>query len=228
MVRIAVILTALLAACSGAEHIEARYDGDAGLRYEGCISHAGEQPVAEGPWTFLFASGGVQAEGEYLNGGLPGEADLLLDRTVVPSSGRTEWWSFWDEEGRLVAEGNYADGLRDDLWVTWYENGSQCCSGKFAAGLEHGYHVHWDPEGRKRDTCTYVEGRLWGPRRVLDENGRVVWAGEYEAGELISSDPPEAPEPQVHGLPACLAGVELGMAAPLDFAPGELAEGLGQ
>lgn len=228
MVRTVLALTVLLGSCAGGEHSQVHFAGSDAARYEGRISRDGELVVSDGEWTFWYPGGEMQAQGEFIAGGTPGPDDLLEDRTVIPAAGREEWWSFWDEEGRLVAEGDYEEGLRDDLWATWYENGHQCCTGKFELGVEHGYHIHWDAEGRKRDTRSYAEGRLTGGRRVLDEQGDVIWSGEYRDGELLSSEPDGAREPEVHGLLKCLEGAEIGMHTPLDFYPTDLTSQLGQ
>lgn len=228
MVRLAVILAALLSSCGAGELTEVPFEGTASMRYKGRVVHDGERSLAEGEWKFWYASGEMQAEGEFEGGGTPQAEHLLEDRTLIPVRGRAEWWTFWDEEGLLVAEGDHEEGLRDDLWVTWYGNGQQCCTGKFAAGLEDDYHVHWDPQGRKRDTRIYVAGKLSGTRLVFDEHGDLIWSGEYLNGELISSEPPGASEPEVHALIDCLEGAEIGMATPLDEFPPDLAAQLGQ
>jgi len=216
MLRSAILLAVLLAACDGTEPVEARYAESGNLRYEGRVSGVGEARRAEGEWTFRYPGGEVQAHGEFESGALPGEEALFSDHTVVPAEGREGWWTFTDTEGRLTAEGDYVLGARDDLWTTWYENGHQCCTGKFLGGLEHGYHVRWDSQGRRRDTRFYVEGRLSGPRRILDETGQTVWSGEYADGVLISSDPPDVPAPDIHDLRSCLEGAEIGRTTPLE------------
>lgn len=228
MVRISLFLAALLVSCGAGVPSESVFEDTGTRRFEGRVTQVGEVPVAFGEWTFWYASGEMQAQGEFEEGEAPGTGDMLADRTVIPSQGRAEWWSFWDEEGRLTAEGDYEEGLRDDLWVTWYENGQHCCTGSFAADLEDGYHVHWDPEGRKRDTRYYVEGQLSGQRLIFDEHGEVIWSGEYVEGELVSSDPPGAREPDTHSLPKCLEGAEVGLLKTQDPFPAELGDQMGQ
>ena len=227
MVRTVLLLTLVLASFGCAERHAERYP-DGTTRFEGSSTQVEGQRVSTGDWSFYHSSGELQAEGEFEQGGLPGADDLRDDHTVVPAEGRVEWWTFYDAEGLIAVEGNYAEGQRDDLWVTWYENGHQCCSGKFVEGVEHGYSAHWDPEGRKRDTRYYVEGVLHGPRKVMNEDGDVIWSGEYEDGELISSDPPGVGEPEIHGLLPCIERAEIGMTTPLDSFEPDLTELLGQ
>lgn len=215
MVRPAVILTLLLGSCGGAHSADDRY-ADGAVRFRGrAVEQDGEQ-VSSGEWSFFHANGELQAEGEFEAGGVPTADDLMDDHTRVPAVGRDAWWKFYDSEGHLLAEGDYVEGLRDDLWVTFYENGRQCCSGKFIEGREHGYHVHWDADGRKRDIRNYVDGALDGSRQLKDESGELIWSGEYAEGELISSEPPGAPEPAIHGLSRCIERAEVGKSTPID------------
>jgi hypothetical protein len=192
------------------------------LRYEGPTSTVDGERRANGEWRFWYPNGTQQAEGDYRDAPLPGDEHLGPDFTRVPTEGRARWWTFWDDDGRMLAEGQYEDGLRAKLWVCWYENGRQCCTGHFEADRAHGYHVTWYPGGEKRDERTYVEGRLDGARTLRSEDGRVVWSGEYRAGELLSSTPAEVTEPPVHDVGACAERAEAGVARSVNVASRDL------
>jgi len=207
----ALTLVGLLGAGCG-RSLEVAWPDSELARYAGPVARVDGELRARGQWRFWYANGVQQAEGDFRDAPLPGPDDLGPDSTRIPREGRARWWTFWDPEGRMLAEGQYRGGQRAQLWVCWYENGRQCCTGHFAADRPHGYHVTWYPDGTKRDERTYVDGVLDGPRTVRGETGAVVWTGEYRSGALVSSDPPGSPEPDVHDLAACAERAEHGLA----------------
>jgi hypothetical protein len=207
-VRSILLLTLLLGACSGV--VEEDWPGTGVVRYRGPTERTDGERRAVGEWRFWYPDGTLHAEGDFDGALLPGPDDLREDSTRIPVEGRTRWWSFWDREGRLVAEGQYADGLRERLWTCWYENGRHCCTGRFQAGRAHGYHVTWYPDGSKREERTYVEGRLEGARTVWDDAGETVWKGAYEGGEMVSAEPDGVATPPIHDVDGCAQRGELG------------------
>jgi hypothetical protein len=211
------ILTAVLAAGCG-RSVEATWPDSDVVRYVGPVTEVDGELRADGEWRFWFPNGLPQAEGDYLAAPLPGADHLGASFTRVPVNGRALWWTFWDEDGRMLAEGQYKDGLRTKLWVCWYANGRQCCTGHFSEDLAHGYHVTWYPEGGKREERWYQYGSLDGKRTVWNESGAEIWAGIYQDGQLMSHAPAEAPEPPVHDVSECAERAESGLARSTDVA----------
>ncbi len=214
---ITLALVALLAAaCS--RSVEATWPETGAARYHGSVSSVDGEWRAQGEWRFWYSNGIQQAEGDFGDGVLVSADDLGAESTRIPREGRTLWWTFWDEQGRMLAEGQFEHGLRSNLWVCWYENGRQCCTGHFEADLPHGYHVTWYPAGTKREERWYDEGFLDGRRRIWNEAGAEVWTGDYRQGELVASTPAGLAEPPVHEVGGCAERAEHGLARSVDVA----------
>jgi hypothetical protein len=222
LLRLLVLLALSLAGCSS--RVGAQWPETGQRRFQGSVERVGGERRAVGRWTFWYPDGEArQAQGWYERGAVPDLALTDAGGTRVPREGRTRMWSFWDPQQRLLAEGKFKGGLRHDLWACWREDGELCCSGSFVEGRPEGCHVTWRA-GRKRDEHVYVAGRLHGTRTVRDADGRVVWTGEYEDGELRSAVPPSAPEPALHLLERCAEAAEEGLRLELEperpsFAP---------
>jgi hypothetical protein len=166
------------------------------------------EPRAIGHWTFWYQDGVTkQAQGFFDGGRYPDLEPTEFGGTRIPVEGRSKRWSFWNREGRLLCDGVYKRGLRDDLWICYREDGQPCCTGSFVEGRPDGFHVTWH-DGRRRDEHDYLDGELAGTRVVRDEEGRPVWSGEYEQGRLVSSEPADVEPPPLHLLAVCAEAAE--------------------
>ena len=166
---------------------------------------------AIGHWTFWYPDGTTkQAQGFFDHGPLPQPGGNAVGGTRIPRENRTKKWMMWDPEGRLLSQGIFKDGLRDDLWACFAEDGMLCCTGNFELDRPTGFHVTW-VDGARRDEHHYVDGLLDGPRVVRDARGAVVWQGTYTAGAVVSAEPAGAPEPALHRLELCAEAAEDGL-----------------
>jgi antitoxin component YwqK of YwqJK toxin-antitoxin module len=81
----------------------------------------------------------------------------------IPSADGTQWvrhglFCAYDEDGQLVSEGGYENGLEDGLWRDFHSNGQLAAEGLYVAGKEHGLWRHWAPDGSPEADVTYVHG----------------------------------------------------------------------
>ena len=67
-------------------------------------------------------------------------------------------WTFQDEEGAIIAEGNYATGLREGAWMVQSE--AQVAGGKYVHGVRQGPWSFFEETSVIR--CDYLDGRFQG------------------------------------------------------------------
>jgi hypothetical protein len=167
---------------------------------------------------------------------------LCPQSTVVqgnaPPDGAAQWcerpggvkhgpFKEWSTDGRLVAEGTYAEGKRDGLWRTYHDNGLPHAHGRYAMGDKvEAWHA-WDADGVPISRITYARGgndieeTWWWPSPVrwrgtnrhgqlhgrileFDAQGQPVKDAEYDHGRLVRDNlAPAETVPGLIGVPEC-------------------------
>ncbi len=83
-------------------------------------------------------------------------------------------WTQWDEQGRLIARGEYQDGKRQGKWFRWYLAGQAALFSEPALkGFER-------PFGTEAE---FVAGELHGDWKVFDAKRRPICSWQFENGE---------------------------------------------
>jgi hypothetical protein len=64
----------------------------------------------------------------------------------------------YSEDGQLVSEGMYVNGLEEGRWRDFHSNGHLAAEGSYSAGKEHGVWRHWKADGTPEAATNYVNG----------------------------------------------------------------------
>ena len=64
----------------------------------------------------------------------------------------------YSEEGVVLSEGTYVDGIEEGLWRDFHPNGKLASEGHYRAGLEEGLWRFWSPEGSEEPAVFYENG----------------------------------------------------------------------
>lgn len=97
--------------------------------------------LAEGLWTFYYANGLRDCEGEYRRGRREG------------------LWTFWWPNGRLQALGVFDGDLEDGHWVYWREDGEREEEGCYQRGVKVGVWRSWPADGAPCHEVHYAPPR---------------------------------------------------------------------
>lgn len=81
-------------------------------------------------------------------------------------------WTMWDEQGRLVAQGEYRDGKRHGDWMRVLPQ---------FPGSPSGFQAPFTSQ------ATFDDGQLNGTWSVVDSQNRIVGSWDFERGELHGS-----------------------------------------
>lgn len=93
------------------------------------VKKAGEK-LRNGRWTYWYANGGRQTEGEYVEN---------------RPEGIHRWWY---PNGQLKVEGPYSRGQKQGQWVWYHANGQKMMEGAYFDGKPAGSWVTWDETGK--------------------------------------------------------------------------------
>lgn len=160
-----------------------RTDKDGSKIYEGDFVDGRET----GTFTYYYADGTVRMRNVYTNPGVRchheayDEQGHLLARGNYDRRNRDGLWQFYNEEGHLVKEANYRMGVKDGLHVVYTQTGD-------TAELTHWRDNHRNGRWWKRIgtrgyiTGTYVNGGLEGRLVEYDEQGLLCREGYYTNG----------------------------------------------
>ncbi len=77
------------------------------------------------------------------------------------------------EDGRLMEEVQFKDGLQDGLAREWYLNGQLCRQGGFYQGVQHGAHDEWYETGARKRHAEFELGVLLA-ETTWSESGTVA------------------------------------------------------
>ena len=83
-----------------------------------------------GLWTWYYADGGKQLEGEFEAG---------------EPVGLHTWWH---PNGQKQSEGRFEKGLEIGKWVWWHANGQKQAEGEYTAGAQTGHWTRWNEIGK--------------------------------------------------------------------------------
>ena len=86
----------------------------------------------------------------------------------------------YDEQGEVITQGEYIDGLRDGAWT--YHVGDHKEEGSYKDGLKDGSWVHTYDNGRKSFVGSFVNGEPEGRHRWYWPNGNLMEEGKYTMG----------------------------------------------
>lgn len=107
----------------------------------------------KGTWVWYYPSGAVLREENYLDG--------LLDGPMTE----------FDEAGKIVAEGEYIEGLEEGPWV--YQYGDFREEGSYSYGYRNGYWKYFDNDGNLLFEGEFIDNNPNGKHLYYWDNGRV-------------------------------------------------------
>lgn len=158
-----------------------------GERYEGEWEN-GERSG----WGTMYYSNGMSYSGEWLNDKWNGQGTLRypterthtgefrngihVERGKITLPNGNEYTGEWQEPGETCGRGvwKHKDGIIEECY--------------FAPGKKFGKKIiHW-PDGKTWETQTNEEGKLYGPTKITDSNGKVKLA-VIENGKVIYQNP---------------------------------------
>ncbi len=177
------------------------------LRAEGSYN----QGKRVGKWKFYHQNGSVEQDGNYNNQGNPEGAwkwyfeNGNVERDEAYRNGLTDGpYTEYDENGKVVVQGEYVDGLeegfwkfqygdtreegtfkggkRNGEWKTYYDNGELSFVGSFIDDNPNGRHIWFYPDGKKRDQGEFLMGMRTGDWVQYDKDGNVFLVIAYENG----------------------------------------------
>jgi antitoxin component YwqK of YwqJK toxin-antitoxin module len=90
-----------------------------------------------GRWTFWYANGVKQLEGDY-------EEDK-----------KAGLWVKWHVGGTKASEGGFLDGKMHGKWTDWHVNGKKGLESYWVMGKRDGQWKHWNAEGALEKTMSY-------------------------------------------------------------------------
>jgi hypothetical protein len=117
------------------------------------------------------------------------------ERAIAESpSGREQWcrrggpglrhgpYRAWHDNGRIQAEGGFADGRPDGRWRFFYANGRRLLDGEYRDGTKQGPWTFWYANGVKKEAGAFRDGREQGRWTRWFESGQPQSDGEYRDG----------------------------------------------
>lgn len=164
-----------------------------------------------GKWRFYHQNGSIEQEGNYNNlGNTEGQWKWYFDNGTVLReesfrNGLADGlFSEYDESGKLIIQGEYADGLeegfwkyeygdvreegtyrggkRNGEWKTFYDNGELSFIGSYIDDNPNGGHTWFWPEGKKRDQGEYLMGMKTGDWVQYNQDGTIFMVIAYQNG----------------------------------------------
>lgn len=139
-----------------------------------------------GQWVWYYPSGEILREENYLNG--------LSDGLMTE----------YDEEGNIIAEGEYIEGLEEGPWI--YQYGDLREEGEYSYGYRNGYwkdydttgallfegefidnnpngkHIYYWDNGKVKDEINYLMGMKNGDWKKFNYDGTLLLVISYENG----------------------------------------------
>ena len=160
-----------------------RTDKDGSKIYEGDFKDG----LETGTFTYYYPNGAVRIRNTYT---VPGHLCLheaydnqghLLARGQYNQRNRDGLWQFYAEDGRLVKEAAYRMGIKEGRHVIYERSGDTAEVCHWQNNRRHGR--WWKRLGQKAYiTATYQNGNIEGRLVEYDEEGRLARESQYSGG----------------------------------------------
>jgi antitoxin component YwqK of YwqJK toxin-antitoxin module len=183
------------------------YNDNGLLLSEGIVDEAGNK---NGKWKDFFASGKIEAEGQYsenrrsgpwrfnndsekgeqtgyYNNGRPDgmwkwyyETGVLLREEEYFQGQRDGAYTEYSPDGEIIAQGQYSDGEKNGEWK--YKSGNNIESGKYIMGLRDGVWRSYYPDGKLKFKGNFLQGNADGTHIYYYENSKKKEERYYQMG----------------------------------------------
>lgn len=96
-------------------------------------------------------------------------------------------WKRFYPDGTLRSEGNYGDDLRDGTWLAYFPGGQPESKNEYRRGVVHGEQIYWRENGSIMSREVFHEGRQADGRsyEAWDEHGQETAWVEYANGKPV-------------------------------------------
>ena len=145
-----------------------------------------------GKWLWYYPNGIVLREEYYRKGKLDGHytendslGKVVLEGDYADGLKQGKWFRFINDHKE---EGDYADDERNGLWVYTHSNGNKMFEGQFELGVAVGKHEYFYFDGKPEMKGGYEGGELDGDWMYFDEDGSYINTVTYSAGKLFKVD----------------------------------------
>lgn len=85
----------------------------------------------------------------------------------------------WTDNGSLICEGQYLNGLRSETWTHYYSDGKKLSEGSYLESEESGKWFSWYNNGITESVGEYLEGKKHGKWVYRYSNSKVSSRGYY-------------------------------------------------
>ena len=96
-------------------------------------------------------------------------------------------WKYWDDQGGLVREGDFADDMREGDWIENHPNGARRYQGFIHAGLNEGPWKYWHDNGQLFAEGNYENNLREGTWLFYFPDGApdATQSGRYVRGQRV-------------------------------------------
>jgi antitoxin component YwqK of YwqJK toxin-antitoxin module len=143
-----------------------------------------------GEWKYYFHSGELEQVGTYdKNGNIDGEwiwyyknGTEHIIQNFFENFPEGEYVEY-DETGKVLAKGNYAEGEKAGNWTE--HSGNEIMEGKYRYGEQQGKWKTYPLDNKKHliSEINYFEGQANGKFVYYQENGKILEEGSYTMGK---------------------------------------------
>lgn len=103
---------------------------------------------------------------------------------VSPEHNKQGPWRFWYADGKLKAETNWKNGVREGVRRSWDQSGRLRQEQHFRADVEDGVSSEWNDHGTKVSEIHWKMGKRHGTCRWWYDDGKAKEAITYDNGTL--------------------------------------------
>ena len=145
--------------------------------------------LEDGKWVNFYRNNKLQQEEEWNKGKLVELGDFLaqdgskLDKGTFKNGSGTK--KSYSENGILVAEGEFKEGLPNGVWTYYHENSKISGKGKMFNGLREGSWSYYFPDGKVQAEGKYVNDEVSGFWKFYSEDGSPKEEKNFDIDEEI-------------------------------------------
>jgi antitoxin component YwqK of YwqJK toxin-antitoxin module len=113
------------------------------------------------------------------------ESGILESKGEMNGKNRIGKWVYYQNEGKIISEENYSNGVLNGISKTYYKSGKITEILNYKNGKLNGSIKRFADNGVLLDDINYVNGKLNGLAKYYNLKGKLIYTGNYENDEKV-------------------------------------------
>lgn len=161
------------------------------IKDNGLFYHPDTMTLFSGYYHWCYPSGSVAEKGYMKDGLATGliklyneDGKILVEAEYNEGKKNGKVITYYPS-GHIKAEFFLINGKREGRMRIWYDGGNKKFEAYYKDDMLNGKQIKYFPDGHVNVECEYKDNLEHGLKKIIKEDGTILFQGEFEGGELL-------------------------------------------